>query len=184
MGRDKAWLKLAGRPMIEHVIRALEPVTEHISIIANSPEYEQLGYPVFGDSQVGIGPLEAIRTALSNAQASRVVLVGCDLPFVTSELFKFLLSFRGAYHAAVPMDADEKLEPLCAIYCIEAVSAVTDLIDKGERKTSLLFDRVATRFVAFDELRDLTGSELFFENVNSPQDYARAIEIARRLRGA
>jgi len=174
MGKDKAWLELGGRAMIEHVIAALVPVTARVAIIANSLEYERLGFPVFADSQTGIGPLEAIRAALSNALTSRVVLVGCDLPFVTADLFKLLLSIPGNQYATVPVGADGTLEPLCAIYGRQALPVVNDLISRGERKVSLLFDRVPTRLVPFDELRDLDGSELFFENINTLEDYARA----------
>lgn len=177
MGKDKAWLDLGGRPMIERVIRALAPVTTTVAIIANSPEFTRLGLPVFADTQIGIGPLEAIRTALFNSSTSRVVLVGCDLPFVTSELFELLLSVSGDHHATVPIGVDGKLEPLCAVYRTEALPVVTDHIAGGGRKISVLFDRVPTRLVPFDELRHLAGSELFFENINTPEDYARAGEM-------
>jgi molybdopterin-guanine dinucleotide biosynthesis protein A len=176
MGKDKAWLQLAGRPMIEHVIAALQPVTTSISIIANDSEYARLGFPVLPDSHSGIGPLEAIRISLQNAKRPRALLVGCDLPFVTSELFKFLISLAGPYEAVVPMSANEKLEPLCAIYCSNSLNAVDALISNGERKISLLYDRIPTRFVRFEELQHLSGSALFFTNVNTPDDYAQAIE--------
>ncbi|MEK6322508.1 MAG: molybdenum cofactor guanylyltransferase [Acidobacteriota bacterium] len=176
MGTDKAWLELGGRAMIEHVIAALVPVTTSVAIIANGPEYARLGFPVFADEQTGIGPLEAIRTALASSNTSCIVLAGCDLPFVTAELFRFLLSIPGDHQAVVPIGADGKLEPLCAIYRSGALLVVTSLIAQGERKISLLFDRLPTRVVAFEELRHLEGSELFFENVNTPEDYARASE--------
>jgi len=183
MRTDKAWLELGGRPMIEHVIAALAPVTSRLAIIANSPVYDRLGYPVFADLNTGIGPLEAIRTALSNALTSRVVLVGCDLPFVTADLFKRLLSISGNQQATVPVYADGKLEPLCAVYCREALAVVTNLISRGERKVSRLLDRVPTRLVPIEELRDLKGSELFFQNINTPEDYAQARATLQRNRG-
>jgi len=182
MGRDKAWLELGGRPMIEHVIAGLAPVTSKLAIIANGPDYEKLGYHVFADLHCGIGPLEAIRVALANTLTSRAVLVGCDLPFVTADLFNRLLGIPGNQQATVPVDADGKLEPLCAIYRPEALAVVTDLIARGERKVNLLFDRVPTRLVPFDELRDLEGSVLFFENINTPEDYARARETLHQSR--
>ncbi len=180
MGKDKAWLELAGRPMIEHVIAALRPVTTSVAIVANDPEYEKLGFPVFADSQMGIGPLEAIRTALRNSTSPRALMVGCDLPFVSPELFKFLLSIGGNYDAIVPVSADQKLEPLCAIYSTRVLVVVDELIASGERKVSSLFDRVPTRFVPFDELQHLFGSEIFFENVNTREDYARAVATLNR----
>jgi molybdopterin-guanine dinucleotide biosynthesis protein A len=33
---------------------------------------------------------------------------------------------------------------------------------------------VRTRWVTFEELSDIEGSDLFFENVNTPADYERA----------
>jgi molybdopterin-guanine dinucleotide biosynthesis protein A len=179
MGVDKAWLELAGRAMIEHVIAALAPVSTHLAIIANSPDYERLGFPVFSDSNQGIGPLEAVRTALSNTFTDRVILVGCDMPFVTTDLFKLLLNIDGAHYATVPIGVNGKLEPLCAVYRSEALSAVTELINQGERKMSRLFDRVPTRFVPFEELRLLRGSEVFFENINTPEDYKWVSEKMR-----
>jgi len=176
MGRDKAWLELDGVTMIERVIAALRPVTARVTIIANRPEYTRLNLAVVGDTHRGVGPLEAIRTALANAEHSRVVLVGCDLPFVTPELFTYLLHAAGDAQAVVPMNDEGRVEPLCAVYSTAALAAVTELITAGHRKVSRLFDRVPTRFVAFAELARLEGARLFFENINSPEDYRRAVE--------
>ena len=182
MGKDKAWLDLAGRPIIEHVIAALQPVTASIAIVANDPAYRKLGYPVFPDSQIGVGPLEAIRTALRNASTQHIVLVGCDLPFVTSELFKFLLALAEDHDVIVPMSGDQRLEPLCAVYRTSTLPVVEHLITSDQRRISPLFNRVSTRFVRFDELQHLAGSESFFMNVNTPEDYSRAVSIVSGLR--
>ena len=181
MAKDKAWLDLGGQSMIERVIRALTPVTANVSIIANDPAYSQLGLPVFVDKLKGIGPLEAIRTALTNTHFRQVLLVGCDLPFVTPELFGYLLRVQDNDQIVVPVGPDAQLEPLCAIYCKEVLPRVDDLIESGERKIRNLFAMAATRVVAFKELQHLPGSDLFFENVNTPSDYLRAQEKLQRL---
>jgi molybdopterin-guanine dinucleotide biosynthesis protein A len=181
MGRDKAWLELDGVTLIERVVAALRPVTESVTIIANRPEYARLNLPVVADTHIGIGPLEAIRTALANSRQPHVVLVGCDLPFITPQLFTHLLDVSGDAQAVVPLDDGGRLEPLCAIYSTAALATVTDLIANGERKVSRLFERLPTRFVAFSELHHLAGARRFFENVNSPEDYQRAIENLKPL---
>jgi len=162
--------------MIERVIAALAPATSSVAVIANSPEYARLGLPVFADSNRDIGPLEAIRTALANSDTQRVVLAGCDLPFVTSDLFSFLLSLEG-HQAVVPMSREGLLEPLCAVYSTDTLTQLTDLIASGGRKVSGLFDRVPTRFVAFAELGHLKGAELFFENVNTTEEFEEAARL-------
>lgn len=181
MGIDKAWLEIGGQPIIERIIQALRTVTPTIGIIANTDAYFNLDLPVFADSVQGVGPLEAIRTALSNTSTDRVLLVGCDLPFVTPELFTFLLSVASHRDTVVPLDAYNRLEPLCAIYCKDSLNIVSDLIESGERKVARLFDLVPTYFVAFDQIRRLEGSHLFFENINTPEDYQRALQAALRL---
>jgi molybdopterin-guanine dinucleotide biosynthesis protein A len=181
MGRDKAWLQLGDRTLIERVIAALSPVTLAVAIIANSPEYLRLGLPVFCDENESVGPLEAIRVALSRSRTELVVLVGCDLPFVRSELFEYLLDVAADYEAVVPVGPDGRLEPLCAVYSTSALGVVTSLVASGERKAARVFESVRSRRVAFDEIRHLAGSEFFFENINTPEDYLRAIDAATRF---
>jgi len=176
MAKDKAWLDLGGQPMIERVIAALKPVSANVSIIANDPDYSRLGLPVFEDKVKGTGPLEAIRTALTNTDFSQILLVGCDLPFVTPELFRYLLRVQDNNQVVVPVGPDEKLESLCAIYCKEVLPRVEELIESGKRKVRNLFAMATTRFVGFNELQHLSGSDLFFDNVNTPSDYLRAQE--------
>ncbi len=180
MHRDKALLKLGDRAMIERVIAALRAVTSSVSIIANDPLYEKFGLPVFSDTHKGFGPMEAIRTALLNTSAPRVALAGCDMPFVTSELFAFLIDEAERYDAVVPLDSKGRLEPLCAVYSTAVMNVVCRLIEKGDLKTARLFERINTRIVEFEEVRHLPHSELFFENINTPQDYARAIRLIER----
>jgi molybdenum cofactor guanylyltransferase len=198
MGRDKALLEIDGRTMIEYVIDALQPVTSNLAIIANSNEYKRFGLPVFADKNTGIGPLEAIRTALANSSTPFVILLGCDMPLVTSELISFLLGLANepipvAFcspalspnsgvqtsdlpFAVVPLNESGKPEPLCAVYSTKALPVVSDLISGGVRKVSLLFGQIPSRLVSFKEIKHLQNSAFFFENINTPQDFERAVK--------
>lgn len=164
--------------MIERIIDALGAVSESVSIIAGGDEYLRLGLPVIKDANPGIGPIEAIRAALASSRAPYIVLMGCDLPFVSADLLSFLINLREGYQAVVPVGRDLELEPLCAVYSTDALAAVDEMIERGDRKVRLLFERVRTRFVQFEEIRHLAGSALFFENINTPEEYRRAVEAA------
>jgi molybdopterin-guanine dinucleotide biosynthesis protein A len=189
MGEDKALLKLGSRTVIEYVIEALQPVTTGVAVIANRPEYRRFGLPVFADTNAGIGPLEAIRTALENSPTPLVILAGCDMPFLSSDLFALLLDIADQQppmtpdprllipdfpYAVVPLNEAGMPEPLCAVYAARALPTVTEMIDSGVRKVSQLFNRLPCRLVSFDEIRHLENSSIFFENLNTPQDYERA----------
>jgi molybdopterin-guanine dinucleotide biosynthesis protein A len=47
------------------------------------------------------------------------------------------------------------------------------LIKSGERKPIALLQSVRTRWIVFDELADLKGASHFFDNINTPEDYAQ-----------
>jgi molybdopterin-guanine dinucleotide biosynthesis protein A len=50
------------------------------------------------------------------------------------------------------------------------------MIRTGELRPRVLLSRVRARRVEFGELRDLKGSTRFFLNVNTPEDYALALD--------
>jgi molybdopterin-guanine dinucleotide biosynthesis protein A len=177
MGRDKAWLDLGGRPMITYVMDSLRPVVKELAVIANGDEYEVLGVPVFQDLNKGIGPIEAVRVALAGSQYDRVILSGCDLPFVTTELFTYLLNHAGKYQSVVPLGPDNKPEPLCAVYSRSALPEVQRMIEAGQFKISPLYDLVDTLFIPFADLSGLAGFDLFFENINTHEQYSRALAL-------
>lgn len=177
MGCDKAWLDIGGGAMIERVIAALTPVTSSVAVIANDDKYLKLGLPVYVDREPGLGPLGAIRTALENSPTDLVLLLGCDLPFVTAPLLSHLLSRAEGYEVVVPLDAEGREEPLCAVYSRPALTAVVELIRSYRLKVSHLFDRAKTLFVPFQEIASLPGSQHLFRNVNTPEDYKLALEV-------
>jgi molybdopterin-guanine dinucleotide biosynthesis protein A len=180
MGSDKAWLDLGGRPIIQWVIDAMRPVVSSLAVIANDPRYDELGLKVYRDTNLDVGPLEAIRTALANnSDHPRVLIVACDLPMVTSALFEFLLSLEDDDRAIVPVGPDSRLEPLCAVYPGNALHPVTELIAGERRMVRELFDAIPTRLVPFDEVRHLDGAEWFFANVNSPADLSRVMDLTQ-----
>ena len=53
---------------------------------------------------------------------------------------------------------------------------ISDLIIRGIRKVSLLFEQIPSRFVSFAEIKSLQNSAFFFENINTPQDFESTIK--------
>jgi molybdenum cofactor guanylyltransferase len=111
-----------------------------------------------------------------SCRAPWALIVSCDLPFVTPELFERLLSLRTSDADAVaPIQDDGRPQPLCALYAAATCArAAEELIRTDELRPRELLRRVGTRWVAFAELADLPRAPLFFENVNTPEDYEKA----------
>jgi molybdopterin-guanine dinucleotide biosynthesis protein A len=99
---------------------------------------------------------------------------------VTAELFDRLLDQAGQSDATVPIQSDSHPQPLCAAYrTVACLPAARAAIDAGKHAPRALLDVVNTHYVRFEELSDHKGSEYFFFNVNTPENYDRAKEIAR-----
>ena len=101
-GVDKAWVLLAGKPMIEHVVDALRPVVDRVVIIANEQlsRHASVADEVLSDSPgSGHGPLAGVVTALSHIPDVNMLITACDLPSLTTRTRNSLLGHpaRSAY---------------------------------------------------------------------------------------
>ncbi|HYG10586.1 MAG TPA: molybdenum cofactor guanylyltransferase [Pyrinomonadaceae bacterium] len=176
MGTDKAQLTLGGRTFLERVAAALGAIAPEISVVGARERLAGSGLPVVEDIYRGCGALGGLHAALLACRAPWAAVVSCDLPFVTGELFTRLCELRTEDAAAiVPRQPDGRPQPLCALYsparCLELAAR---LLAEGERRPRVLLQQAQTRWVAPAELADLRDAELFFLNVNTPEDYERA----------
>lgn len=183
MGEDKAHLRLGGLTFVERAARALSAVASPLSVVSSKAGAGAWGLPVVADVYENRGALGGLHAALAHARADRIAVVSCDLPFVTGELFRRLVSLAGEEDEAVaPVQEDGRRQPLCALYSRGPCLAVaTRLIEAGELRPRALLREVRTRLVPFGSLADLDGARLFFTNVNTPADYEEAL---RAVNGA
>lgn len=188
LGQPKWTVELGGKRMIDRIAESLSEVAEggEVTVIARRL-IEIDGFRVIADSpptgaaETAGGPLVGLYTALLDAESEWLIAAACDLPFVTDELFRRLLSeCSDDLDAVVPVQPDGTPQPLSAAYRVAAcLPAAEKAIADGNLSMFSLLDRVRTRFVPFDELEDLTDSERFFFNINTPEDLAKATEMIR-----
>ena len=119
-GADKASLPIGDARIIDRQLAALSAVADDIRIVANDRDrYAGLGLRVIPDAVTERGPLGGLYTALLDASHDRMLVLACDLPFVTAALLQRLVAESGTgqeIDAVVPRSA-RGLEPLCALYC-------------------------------------------------------------------
>jgi molybdopterin-guanine dinucleotide biosynthesis protein A len=175
MGTDKAGLSLGGRTFVERIASALSSVTERVSVVGAQAPLTARPFPVVHDTYEKWGALGGLHAALSACRAPWAAVVACDLPFVTGELFLRLAALRENFDAVVPLQADARPQPLCALYAVEPCrKRAAELIASNEHRPRALLREVETRRVETSELADIVGAPLFFMNVNTPEDYAQA----------
>jgi molybdenum cofactor guanylyltransferase len=175
MGRDKARLILQGRSFMERIGEALSTVAGRVNLVGAKNVDSSLKTRNVQDVYDSWGALGGLHAALAACRAEWAAVVACDLPFVTSGLFARLAALRGDFDAVVPVQRDGRLQPLCAVYRVEPCGErARRLIEQGERRPRALIQTVRARLVEWEELADLTDAPLFFENINTPEDYTSA----------
>jgi molybdopterin-guanine dinucleotide biosynthesis protein A len=80
MGRDKALLELAGKPLLEHALVKLRRFCSETAILTNNDALGRFG-SVVNDLHPDCGPLSGIEAALAHATQDWSLIVPVDLPF-------------------------------------------------------------------------------------------------------
>ena len=179
MGRDKAQLVLGGQTFVERIANELSLVAVSVSLVGARNDFPSLKN--IPDVHEHWGALGGIHAALTAAETDWGIVVACDLPFVSSELFARLASFADdSFDAVVPIQRDGRPQPVCALYRRTCLAEIDHLVAAGEHTPRALLASVRTRYVEFVELCDLRAAEDVFFNVNSPEDLKEADAILSR----
>jgi molybdopterin-guanine dinucleotide biosynthesis protein A len=176
-GRPKGLATIDGVRIADRVLGALRDATEDQLIVANDPAALTWfpGERVVADSTPGVGPLMGLATALGAADGAAVLVAAWDMPFVTGALLRALRE-RGerAGAAAAPMHGAARwVEPLCAYYPADALTACRTLLDDGERRAAALLEVLPGVITMDDEaLASFGDPARLFDSVDSPEDLA------------
>ena len=145
LGFPKALLRLGtGRTLIEDTVRKLSRLGDDVIVVANEPVFDVFGARRVPDLVPGAASLGGIYTAISAARHDRVVVVGCDMPFLSVELLASLVAMEG--EAIVPR-IDGYPEPLHAVYAKACLRAIEPRVRAGQLKIAGFFPEVRVRFV-------------------------------------
>ncbi|MCF8127757.1 MAG: molybdenum cofactor guanylyltransferase [Deltaproteobacteria bacterium] len=169
-GKNKALVEIDGVPLIERVMRVMEPIFSTVVLITNTPKtYSFLNVPMFEDRIKGLGPLGGILTGLKVISDNAGFFVACDMPFLNSGLIRYLTSVRHGFDVVVPTFSG-KFEALHALYTKNCLKEIEKLINDGIYQTIQLFESVHVRFVAENEIRRFDPELSSFSNINKPEE--------------
>ncbi len=181
MGEDKALKPFLGRPLIQRVIERLSPIADELIVTTNHPDdYRFLDLRLLPDLKPGRGALGGLYTAVASASHPIVAVVACDMPFASPTLIE------AASQLMIQEDSDvviarteEGYEPVHAVYrratCLPAIEAA---IDADQWKVIAWFPQVKVRVLTSDELKRFDPDGLAFWNVNTPEEFIKAEQLA------
>lgn len=170
-GEDKTLYMFRDRPLIEHVVEAIRPVIERITIIGDaSGKFDRLGLPSHGDIISGIGPLGGLHTALKIADTDRIFVFACDMPGLNSGLIRHMSYLDiGSHHAIVPV-IDGFYEPLHAVYSKTCLGIVEHFIGEGKHQLVKMLKGIDIRVVTEKEIGIYADPKTIFRNINLRND--------------
>jgi molybdenum cofactor guanylyltransferase len=172
MGTDKSQLLIERQTFTERIAETLLAVVDSVTLVGFVSREASSSLPVVADIYPQWGALGGLHAALAACKRDWAIVVACDLPFVTAELFTFLAGRRLDHDAVVPIQQDRRPQPLAALYRVDpCLQRATELIEAAHRRPLDLLEAVNTCWVQFDELTNLPQSEKFFVNINTPSDY-------------
>lgn len=178
MGRDKTMLELGGITLGRRAAGILKGVATIVSAVGRPVP----GIPAIRDilhPQNEKAAIFGVHAALHSAHTEWTAILSCDLPFITSEFFRLLISVAesAAVDAVVPVQPDGRLQPLAAVYRTgPCLTAVETMLAAEQRRLQEISERVETRRVPAAEYSHFSGCDKFFLNINTPEDFRNAID--------
>ena len=169
-GRHKPAILVGGEPIVALAVGALRAAGADALVVGEQAGVPA-GVPVVREDPPFGGPLAAVAAglaALPPAEDGIVLLIGGDMPFVTAEALRRLITAcQGA--AALAVDADGRAQPLCAAWDEHLLRArLADVGDPENRPLRILLEGVDPALVPLpahelldvdtpDDLRAATG---------------------------
>lgn len=184
MGRDKRWLDLGGRSMLERCLRRIPTVFSErfLMVEANSPDIMQLaencGFCIVTDEVQGRGPVEGLRLGLKHMSADWGLALSADMPFFSFSAIESLfirlseiISKGERRIKCILPTLDGRRQPLAGLYHKGLLTEIARKIKRGERKLGAMAEAFETELV---EIHRYTEQKEYFFNVNTKYDYRLA----------
>lgn len=169
MGRDKGLTVVNGKPMVQWIIETLLelPLNPPV-IIANNPEYERFGIPVFQDVVKDKGPLGGIYTAMEMCSDDALLIVSCDTPFVEGRVLEKLISGLPEKPVKV-LRYDSGTHYLMGIYSVAVKEKLKTFLDANRLRVSEFVEACSASYINVGET-EVADPENCFRNINRLED--------------
>jgi molybdopterin-guanine dinucleotide biosynthesis protein A len=188
-GQDKGLLLLGKRPLIKHVLDAVNPVVQE-KIVVTSSDAQAKKYRIAVGSETNIlvdtgesrGPLIGALTGFKETHGEYALLLPCDTPFVSKNVVSLLFELCIDRSAVIPRWPNGYIEPLQAVYEVKsALNAASMAVNDRELRMQSMIDRLrGVRYISTLVLQQLDPELKTFLNVNRPLDLRKAESVIRK----
>jgi molybdopterin-guanine dinucleotide biosynthesis protein A len=183
MGSPKAWLPFGDERLLQRVVRLAGTVAHAIVVVA-APGQELPELPpdvtVVRDAVAARGPLQGLAGGFAALPRSveLAYATATDVPFLEPRWISRLAELAVGYDIVIPR-VDDLYQPLAALYRKDFVLPVIErMLAENCRRLTLLVETLRTRVVDETELRAVDLMLGTLRNLNRPEDYREALDLA------
>jgi molybdopterin-guanine dinucleotide biosynthesis protein A len=187
-GQDKGVLELANKPLIRHVVDAVELIVDETIVVTNSEE-RVAKYAKFLRSDVKFvvdvgelrSPLIGALTGFGAAQGAYSLLLPFDTPFISRKVVSLLFELCLNRAAVIPRWPNGHIEPLHAVYrTAPALEAAKAAVTEKKLKVRAMIEKLSgVRYVSTLVIQQLDPELRTFFNVNTPADLRNAMTLTK-----
>jgi molybdopterin-guanine dinucleotide biosynthesis protein A len=190
-GEDKGIVKLAGKPLIGHVVDAVRGIVDETIVVTSTVErmakYEVLVpdcVKFIVDKQESKGPLIGALTGFGVASGKYALVLPFDTPFVSREIVSLLFELCVGRSAVIPRWPNGQIEPLHAVYQVApALAAAEAAVAEGRLDMRGMIERLrGVRFVSTLAIQEFDPELKSFFNINTPLDLKKAAVMINHRR--
>jgi molybdopterin-guanine dinucleotide biosynthesis protein A len=193
--RDKVLLPWKHKTLIDYATDRLRPLCETVRVCANRDDLDAYR-PLVRDALPNAGPLAGIVPALEHSASDWNFFLAVDLPLLPEPVLQFLAdrarASRQGILGLVP-DVDGFPQPLCALLRRRLAPGLRRAMEEGKYKIMYAL-REAVKEIPGAEIKLVPMAELaeaspkerlspadWFLNINTPEDWQRALKLGSAL---
>ncbi len=179
MGKDKVFLKLGKERLIDLVFRKLDSLFSEVIIV--SDRCQELSYlpAKFTGDLFGKGPkcaLRGIHAGLSLATTSSSFITGCDMPFISLPLIRYMSRFAGEFEVVVPR-LGEYYQPLFAFHNKSILDTITWHLEENKLKLTGIYPHLEIKCIEEKIIKRFDPLMLSFHNLNTKESLHHAQKV-------
>lgn len=169
MGSSKANLMWHHKTFIEHIADAVIACKLEVNIIAEKNFNQKMQVNVIPDLIPDKGPLGGIYTALKHSIFSYNLILGCDMPCISTQSIHAFIS-RAKYEMINIAYVQNQMQPLFALYHVNLLPDIEKAIASNELAMHKFVEKHAYHCINMNEFAEE------FRNINTKEDYQSLIQ--------
>ena len=160
--------KIQGQPILDRIWNACDMFENRV--IVGKEKSNSISYPFISDELDFNAPINGLYTSLKNSTTDWVLLLSCDLPLITPNIFEQLLESKTKNIDAIIPKANVKTQVTCGFYHNRILPTLEIEIQKGNNSLFRLLEKLNTSYINF-------GDDSRFFNMNTKKDMREAEKI-------